>query len=70
MKKRLGVIIEFLGIGIAIVDLINLIMLRSQNWHLHNFSFFITHFVDILVFLFWLLVGSIITVLGSILSEN
>lgn len=70
MKKYLGITIKFLGIGIMVIDLISMFILRSKNWHLHNFSFFMRHFVDNLVFIFWMFVGAIATIVGILLSEE
>ena len=70
MKRYLGVAIKFLGIGIIAIDLIHMFVLKSQNWHLHNFSFFLRHFVDHLIFIFWIFVGLIVTVFGFLLSSE
>ena len=70
MKKYLGIAIKYLGIGIIAIDLINLFILRGQNWQLHNFSFFLKHFTDHLIFIFWIFVGLIVTVFGILLSSE
>ena len=61
MKKYLGIAIKFLGIGIIAIDLIHMFILRSQNWQLHNFSFFLKH---------WMFVGLIATIFGILLSSE
>lgn len=50
--------------------IINLFILRGQNWHLHNFSFFLKHFTDHLIFIFWIFVGLIVTIFGILLSRE
>ncbi len=69
MKKIFGYIIRFLGIGIVVWNVISMFSLRFQNWEMHNLAFLLNCFGDILVCLFCIFIGLVLSFLGVVTSE-